>query len=149
MLIGPNWSICASECHNNHVLKNVNTIPGHRETTLAIALPLLAYLIGLPPYSLNSLPAVAASVPATNALFAATMYVYASAHDSVRMQASARLVALRPEEVGKECGAEDGGDEDADEGIVGRDADEVVVVHSRAGGVDGDEFLLVDVVWGC
>lgn len=86
-LIGPNRSICASECHNNHVLRKVKIIPGHKKTTLAIARPLLAYLIGLPPYSLNSLPALAASVPVTYALLAATMYVYASAQDSVSRHA--------------------------------------------------------------
>lgn len=88
VLIGPNLSICASECHSNHVLRNVKTIPGHKNTTLAIARPLLAYLIGLPPYSLSSLSAFAASVPVTYALFVATMYVYASAHDSVSAQAN-------------------------------------------------------------
>lgn len=56
-------------------------------------------------------------------------------------------MALRPEQVEEESGAEDGGDEDADEYIVGRDADEVVVVDCNVGGELGDEFLLVDVVW--
>jgi hypothetical protein len=32
-------------------LTNVNTIPGHKKTTLAIARPLRLYSSGLPPYS--------------------------------------------------------------------------------------------------
>lgn len=59
------------------------------------------------------------------------------------------LAALGPEEVKEEGGAEDSGDEDADEDVVAGDADEVVVVHCGAGGVDGDELLLVDIIWGC
>ena len=85
--LGPNRSICASECHSNHVLRNVNTIPGHKKTTLAIARPLLEYFIGLPPYSASNLPAFVASVPVTYADFDATMYVYASAQDRVSMHA--------------------------------------------------------------
>lgn len=38
-------------------------------------------------------------------------------------------MALRPEEVEEEGGAEDGGDVDAVEDVEGGDADEVVVVH--------------------
>jgi hypothetical protein len=85
--IGPNWSMCASECHSSTVLKNVKTIPGHRNTTLAIARPLLAYLIGLPLYSRRARSAVVESTPVTYALFAATMYVYASAQESVSAHA--------------------------------------------------------------
>jgi hypothetical protein len=60
-------------------LTTVNTIPGHKNTTLAIARPLSLYLNGLPPYSANSLCVSVAFVPLTYALLAATMYVYASA----------------------------------------------------------------------
>lgn len=59
-----------------------------------------------------------------------------------------RLAAFGPEEIEEEGGAEDGGDVDADEDVVRGDADEVVVVDGGAGGLDGDEILLVDVVLG-
>ena len=85
--LGPNLSMCANECHSNHVLRNVKTMPGHRNTTDATARPLLEYFIGLPPYSASNLPALPASVPVTCALLAATMYVYANAHESVSMHA--------------------------------------------------------------
>jgi len=55
-------------------------------------------------------------------------------------------VALGPKEVKEEGGAENGGDEDADENVVAGDANEVVVVNRGAGRVVGDEFLLVYVV---
>lgn len=79
--------MCASECHSNQVLRNVKIIPGHRNTTLAIARPLLEYFIGLPPYSASNLPAFAESVPVTYAALDATMYVYASAQERVSMHA--------------------------------------------------------------
>lgn len=63
-------------------------MPGHRNTTDAIARPLLEYFIGLPPYSASSLPAFTESVPVTYAAFDATMYVYASAQESVSMHAN-------------------------------------------------------------
>lgn len=59
---------------------------------------------------------------------------------------AARLAALGPEEVEEEGAAEDGGDVDADEDVVGCDADEVVVVDGCEGVLMGDEILLGDVV---
>lgn len=56
------------------------------------------------------------------------------------------LGAFGPEEVEEEGGAEDGGHVDADEDVVGGDADEVVVVDGGVGLFDGDVALLVDVV---
>jgi hypothetical protein len=67
-------------------LTTVNTHPGHKNTTLATALPLCRYAIGLPLYAANSLCVSAAFVPVTYALLAATMYVYASASASARTQ---------------------------------------------------------------
>jgi hypothetical protein len=58
----------------------------------------------------------------------------------------ARLGALGPEQVEEEGGAEDGGDEDADEDVERADADVVVVVHAGAAGLEVG--LLVEVVWG-
>jgi len=55
-------------------------------------------------------------------------------------------VPFEPEEVEEEGGAKDDGDVDTNEDVVRGDADEVVVVDSGAGGVFGDEVLLVDVV---
>ena len=63
-------------------------MPGHRNTTLAMARPLSRYLIGLPLYSSRSRAAVAASVPDTYALFVARMMVYARAAERVRQQAN-------------------------------------------------------------
>lgn len=56
------------------------------------------------------------------------------------------LMALRPEEVEEEGRAEDGGNGDADEDVVGCDAKEVVVVFDGEGVKRGDEILLVDIV---
>ena len=69
-------------------LANVAAIPGHKNTTLAIARPLSLYPNGLPPYSLNSLIAVALSAPVTYALCIATITVSPSAADRVSKQAS-------------------------------------------------------------
>ena len=62
-------------------------IPGHKKTTLAIALPFSLYRNGLPLYASNKAPAVRESVPDTYAALVATMTVYASAADSVKRQA--------------------------------------------------------------
>jgi hypothetical protein len=70
---GSSLALFSSYDDGQAYLKNVKIIPGQRNTTLAIARPLLAYFIGLPPYSANSLPAFAESVPVTYALFVATM----------------------------------------------------------------------------
>lgn len=69
-------------------LANVAIIPGHSNTTLAIARPLSLYLIGLPPYSASNRCAFSAFVPVTYALFLASMMVNASAHASVIRHAS-------------------------------------------------------------
>jgi hypothetical protein len=58
-----------------------------------------------------------------------------------------RFEAFGPEEVEEEGCAEDGGDVDAVEDVVGGDADEIVVVDGCAGGVLRYPVLLVDVVW--
>lgn len=59
------------------------------------------------------------------------------------------LLPLGPEQIEEEAGREDGGDSDADEDVVGEDADDVVVVHqSAAAAATGDAVLLVDVIWG-
>lgn len=52
-------------------------------------------------------------------------------------------MSFGPEEVREEGAAEDGGDIDANQDVVRGDAAEAVV---GAGGVFGDEVLLVDVV---
>lgn len=52
-------------------------------------------------------------------------------------------MSFGPKEAGEEGAAEDGGDVDANKDVVRSDAAEVVV---GAGGVFGDEVLLVDVV---
>lgn len=98
--------MCAIECHSKYVLEehrqqqalqrlehntyltNVNTMPGHRNTTLAIARPFLRYFNGLPAYSSSSPWSLDAFGPVTYALCVATMYVYASAHDSVNIHAN-------------------------------------------------------------
>jgi hypothetical protein len=68
-------------------LANVKTVPGHRKTTLATARPFLRYFSGLPPYATSSSCALVAFVPETYALWLATMYVYASAQESVKRHA--------------------------------------------------------------
>jgi hypothetical protein len=57
-------------------------------------------------------------------------------------------VSFRPEQIEEESCAEDGGDEDACEDVVGRGADVVVVVDVDFGVEVGDEALGVDVVCG-
>lgn len=73
-------------------LKQVNTHPIHKHTTLATALPFLLYLSGLPPYPSSPLCAVAPSTPVTHALCVATIYVYASAQPSVNIHASTEQI---------------------------------------------------------
>ena len=68
-------------------LANVKTVPGQRKTTLAIARPFLWYFSGLPSYAASNSCALAAFVPETYALWLATMYVYASAQESVKRHA--------------------------------------------------------------
>lgn len=72
---------------NTH-LTQVNSIPGHKNTTLATALPFLLYFNGLPPYSANNLSLSSAFVPLTYALCDATMYVYATASAKARRHAN-------------------------------------------------------------
>lgn len=57
-----------------------------------------------------------------------------------------RLGPLGPEQVEEEAGAEDGGDGDADEDVVGGDADVVVVFH-MALTTSLNAVLLVNVIW--
>lgn len=85
---GPTRSICANECHNSAALRNVHTVASHKNTTLATARPLLAYRNGLPSYSASNRAAFAASVPVTYARLAATMYVVASADESISAHAT-------------------------------------------------------------
>jgi hypothetical protein len=81
-------------------LMNVNTMPGHRNTTLATARGLRRYTRGLfLPNSLTSCPAVASSIPVAYARFVATMYVYGSAQASVSTHAKTeqmRQASLTP-----------------------------------------------------
>ena len=56
------------------------------------------------------------------------------------------LVSLWPEQVEEEGGAEDGGDGDADEDVVGGDADNVIIVNGGVAVEGFDEALLVHVV---
>ena len=58
------------------------------------------------------------------------------------------LAAFRPEEIEEEGRAEDGGDVDANEDVVGCDANEVIVMNSGTGRPFRNEVLLVDVVYG-
>jgi len=71
-------------------LTNVKIMPGHKNTTLAIARPFLLYASGVSPAFLNcdnNEPPVAGSVPVMYALLLATIYVYARASARAARQA--------------------------------------------------------------
>jgi hypothetical protein len=55
-------------------------------------------------------------------------------------------VSLRPEEIEEEGAAKDRGDVDANEDIVGCNADKVVIVDGCSRVLMGDEILLADIV---
>lgn len=84
---GPYASIRSIECQSKYALANVNIMPGHKNTTLAIVRPLCLYANGLPPYAASNRCDSAAFVPVTYADLVATMSVYARASARASMHA--------------------------------------------------------------